>query len=349
MKLFSEDAGGIIKRKSSEFEQVFLEHLRLRHSNAQVNANNVYQQVIRDKAHVHMNATMWATLSDFIQYLGKTGKCQVEETERGWYVKYVPKHDAATLAQRQKQALRQEADRQAELDYVERMERLRKESSKLAPVTTEATKMEATGVDIKVALPTAVAKEPHKKKKVIPKSSVFGSDEEDEEMEPSVALVPPPPAVHLPSKSGAKRPRDDSSRTMEASSKPKQEKHLGDKDSKKQKEEPWLYRGIIVRIIHKKLDYFKEKAVVDRLVDDFTAEVCLLDNERVRLRLDQRHVETVVPKHPGEKVRIVKGTHRGKKATVKELHKKDYRAVLKLRDDSKQLIELDFDDFTRME
>jgi Domain of Kin17 curved DNA-binding protein len=30
--------------------------------------------------------TRWATLSDFVKYLGKKGKCIVDETEQGWYL-----------------------------------------------------------------------------------------------------------------------------------------------------------------------------------------------------------------------------------------------------------------------
>ena len=36
------------------------------------------------RVHQHMNSTKWQTLTDFVQYLGKTGKCVVAETDRGF-------------------------------------------------------------------------------------------------------------------------------------------------------------------------------------------------------------------------------------------------------------------------
>jgi hypothetical protein len=37
----------------------------------------VYQELIADRTHIHMNSTRWATLTGFVQYLGKTGKVQL--------------------------------------------------------------------------------------------------------------------------------------------------------------------------------------------------------------------------------------------------------------------------------
>jgi len=86
MKIFSENAKGFMDKYSTEFIFCFLQTLRQRHTTKRVNANHVYQEVIGDKQHIHMNSTRWATLTDFVMYLGKTGKCVVDETERGWWV-----------------------------------------------------------------------------------------------------------------------------------------------------------------------------------------------------------------------------------------------------------------------
>ena len=80
MKTFSQNAGSLLDNFSREFEKVYVDTLRRRHGTTRMNANNVYQEVIQDKFHVHMNSTMWATLSDFVQYLGAyifTGILQV--------------------------------------------------------------------------------------------------------------------------------------------------------------------------------------------------------------------------------------------------------------------------------
>ena len=40
-------------------------------------------EYIRDKNHVRMNATKWVTLSGFCKYLGSSGQCKIDETEKG--------------------------------------------------------------------------------------------------------------------------------------------------------------------------------------------------------------------------------------------------------------------------
>lgn len=55
-------------------------------------ANAVYQEYIRERGHVHMNATVWHTLGDFVQYLGQTGKCRIDEDEEyGWHIQLIDK------------------------------------------------------------------------------------------------------------------------------------------------------------------------------------------------------------------------------------------------------------------
>merc|ERR1712187_612129 len=82
------------------FEKNFLEQLRISYPFSCIQANEFYQEVIKDKHHVHMNSTKWFTFTDFIKYLGRTGKCIVEETERGWYITLV-KYDVKKVNQEQ--------------------------------------------------------------------------------------------------------------------------------------------------------------------------------------------------------------------------------------------------------
>lgn len=39
-----------------------------------------------------MNSTKWLTLTEFVKYLGRTGLCKVEETEKGWFITLI-NHD----------------------------------------------------------------------------------------------------------------------------------------------------------------------------------------------------------------------------------------------------------------
>ena len=158
-----------------------------------------------------------------------------------------------------------------------------------------------------------------------------------------------------PKESSRKRPR------MEE--KPSVSKHNNNNkpDEDNDEEPPWLYRGILVRIIHKKLaggKYYRRKAVVDEVIDGFTAQVSVHggddDDDDLTgdiLRLDQDDLETVAPKQVDQKVRIVRGAYRGKKAVVTSLDKKKYRADLKLKgkdDDTIVLERVDFDDFSML-
>lgn len=90
MKLFSESPGRFISRHSSEFTSGFMALLRMRGSK-KVFANQVYNDYIKDPHHVHMKSTHWTSLSGFVQYLGKTGRAEIEMGERGWYISCIQK------------------------------------------------------------------------------------------------------------------------------------------------------------------------------------------------------------------------------------------------------------------
>jgi len=47
-----------------------------------------------------MNATKWTTLTGFVKHLGKSGKCTVDETEKGWYITWIDR-DPETIARQE--------------------------------------------------------------------------------------------------------------------------------------------------------------------------------------------------------------------------------------------------------
>ncbi|CAB9503787.1 KIN17-like protein [Seminavis robusta] len=382
MKIFSENAKGIMDRYSREFESSYLQTLRQRHTTKRVNANNVYQEVIQDKQHIHMNSTRWASLSDFVMYLGKKGKCVVDETERGWYVQYI-EVDAGILARQAAQERRVEAEKAAEIAQAERMEKQRIEAAKAfdlvgGTVHREATKLERdeSTAAVKVSLSSK-----DKKKTTNKTSSKLGffadeddeaSDDEDAPKSDAIVLpetTPNPSATTRHIKRSVPQSASDKDCERESSKRPRkaEEKMANDQDTAKPKsdkstrdedEKPWLKRDIIVRVVTKKLHdgkYFRRKGIVDRVLKDnkFCAEVELLDSSPDQrdggdiLRLDQNDLETVVPKE-GKKVRILKGEFRGEKAKLISADKKKYRATLKLLDDGTVLEKIDFEDFSQL-
>ncbi|XP_043678543.1 DNA/RNA-binding protein KIN17 isoform X2 [Vespula pensylvanica] len=80
--LFADNASRYMDQFSREFSEGYLNLLKRQFGTRRVPANRVYQEYISDRGHVHMNATMWLTLTGFVKWLGRTGKCVVDETEK---------------------------------------------------------------------------------------------------------------------------------------------------------------------------------------------------------------------------------------------------------------------------
>lgn len=82
MQIIGEDPRKAINEFSRQFERDFLQLLRTGHGEKKINLNQFYQEYIANKEHVHMNATKWASLTEFAKYLGRAGICRVEEDEK---------------------------------------------------------------------------------------------------------------------------------------------------------------------------------------------------------------------------------------------------------------------------
>lgn len=88
---------------SKKFESEFLEVLWRTFGTRRVEANNVYSHFIRDKEHTHMNATKWNTLSSFVKYLGREGKCKVEESEKGYLIEFIDRSPGKAIREQEKE------------------------------------------------------------------------------------------------------------------------------------------------------------------------------------------------------------------------------------------------------
>jgi len=89
MLVVGEQAGKHISDYSKDFQNDFVTLLSRRFSTQRVRANQVYQEYIQDRQHVHMNSTRWVTLSEFVKYLGREGIVRVDETEKGFYIAWI--------------------------------------------------------------------------------------------------------------------------------------------------------------------------------------------------------------------------------------------------------------------
>ncbi|RKP22878.1 domain of Kin17 curved DNA-binding protein-domain-containing protein [Syncephalis pseudoplumigaleata] len=89
MMLFNQGASKFVDNYSKEFKTEFLKVLSSRYNTRRVHANVVYQEYISDKSHIHMNATRWNSLSEFVAHLGREGIAVVDETEKGWFIQWI--------------------------------------------------------------------------------------------------------------------------------------------------------------------------------------------------------------------------------------------------------------------
>ncbi|KAG9018693.1 hypothetical protein FRB90_010461 [Tulasnella sp. 427] len=108
MLVVGESAGKHISDFSGQFQAEFVALLSRRFGTKRVLANRVYQEYIQDKNHLHMNATRWVTLTEFVKHLGRTGVARVDETEKGWFLAWVdnsPKALAKAEANAKKERL----------------------------------------------------------------------------------------------------------------------------------------------------------------------------------------------------------------------------------------------------
>lgn len=99
MLVVGESAGRHIADFSSTFQHDFVQLLSHRFGTKRVKANNVYQEFIQEKTHLHMNATRWVTLTEFVKHLGRTGVARVDETDKGWFIAWIDNSPKALAKQ----------------------------------------------------------------------------------------------------------------------------------------------------------------------------------------------------------------------------------------------------------
>ncbi|KAH7915446.1 domain of Kin17 curved DNA-binding protein-domain-containing protein, partial [Hygrophoropsis aurantiaca] len=99
MLVVGENAGRHIADFSSQFQHDFVTLLSRRFGTKRVRANQVYQEFIQDKSHLHMNATRWVTLTEFVKHLGRSGIAKVDETEKGWFLAWIDSSPKALAKQ----------------------------------------------------------------------------------------------------------------------------------------------------------------------------------------------------------------------------------------------------------
>lgn len=337
--LFAEDPDKYLDSFSEEFLEGYESLLKRRFGTKRVHANNVYQEYIQDRDHVHMNATKWETLTDFVKWLGREGRCLVDETEKGWYVAYIDR-DPETI-RRQKQMEKRE---KFEKDEEERMQEFINRQIELGRAKhgdeeKEDKELQRENEDEVIALNMKL---PSSSKML--KASSFNKNN---------ALMAGPkskPKVEEKIRKETKKRTalDDIMEEELESKKVKEQIAKKNKAEKEGKAEiPWLAKGIVVKIVTEELGskYYKQKGVVRDVIDDYAAIVKLLDSG-AKIKLDQMALETVIPSLQ-RKVLILVGRHRKKEAVLESIQEDSFSATLIL-DDGQMVRNIPYEHFSKL-
>ncbi|KAF5393421.1 hypothetical protein D9757_000771 [Collybiopsis confluens] len=140
MLVVGEHAGKHISNFSSEFQSSFVSLLSRRFGTKRVFANQVYQEYIGEKSHLHMNATRWVTLTEFVKHLGRTGVARVDETEKGWFIAWIdnsPKALAKAEASMKKERATTSDEQRERTLIAEQIERAATEAEQTGSLRSE--------------------------------------------------------------------------------------------------------------------------------------------------------------------------------------------------------------------
>uniref|UniRef100_A0A8C0BLC7 Kin17 DNA and RNA binding protein n=1 Tax=Buteo japonicus TaxID=224669 RepID=A0A8C0BLC7_9AVES len=310
--LASENPQQFMDYFSEEFRNDFLELLRRRFGTKRVHNNIVYNEYISHREHIHMNATQWETLTDFTKWLGREGLCKVDETPKGWYIQYIDR-DPETIRRQQEQERKKKQDLDDEektAKFIEQQVRRGLEGKELVrKIALVMSFYFLVTFNLNKGASTSIAASSKT-------SSVLG-----------------PNALKM----------------VEGAVKRKESAHSSGQSKEKKKKSALdeimeviiicLYFGffffllsnlqeIVVKIVTKKLGekYHKKKAVVKEVIDKYTAVVKMIDSGD-KLKLDQTHLETVIPA-PGKKVMVLNGGYRGNEGILESINEKRFSATI---------------------
>ena len=128
-----------------------------------------------------------------------------------------------------------------------------------------------------------------------------------------------------------------------------------EKIEKESRKDYWLHENIIVKIMDKKLGdgrFYKQKAVVQKVVDNYVGEIVLIDKQtgelaKTRLRMDQDDLETTIPKI-NNPLLIVNGRNRGEKGILLQINEADYNVDLQVESTGLKMKGVPYEDICKI-
>ncbi|XP_022184994.1 DNA/RNA-binding protein KIN17 [Nilaparvata lugens] len=290
--IFADNADKYIDEFSKEFEEGYLELLSRQFGTKRVPANRVYQDYIADRNHLHMNSTQWETLTDFVKWLGREGKCVVDETEKGWFITYIDRNPE-TIALQEAMARKEKMDKDDHERSMKMLEKQIERGKDKCINKPEATVLLRESEDEKLQFAMPAKKD--EKVKFVPLNKL---------------KLPGPSTSGMKSNESLKDKKPEK-RKLSALEEIKQEEEAKKKMQKfKGRDDSWLSLNIVVKVMTQSLGdkYYKQKGYVKDIIDRYVAVIVMLDSNH-KLKLDQEHLETVIPAI-GKRVKLLKGKYK---------------------------------------
>lgn len=296
MALFAANTRHFTADFSRRFEQGFMDIVRRSYRHTRVRANRVYNEYIQERKHVHMNSTQWASLTAFVMYLGKEGKCIVEDTPKGWYITYVEEDPVlaakmAAIDERERadasDEARSAAALQRRMDALLELQKQREHdgddgdgdasvSSPCAPDSAPAKSM------FKFAL---LSDKDRQERTASSSSAKAAGEDEDEDNNPN-GVASSGVSGWVTVQPAAKKPRADGDE--------KDDKDDEEGEEEGEDEPAWIRVGMKVRVLAESLKangYYNAVGTIQKVIDDYVAEIALVSNPAVVLRVDQDELE----------------------------------------------------------
>ncbi|KAK8461733.1 hypothetical protein SEVIR_1G088400v4 [Setaria viridis] len=372
MQVFGMAPERVVEGFSEEFLETFLALIRRAHRHSRVAATVVYNEYIADRHHVHMNSTRWATLTEFVKFLGREGYCKVEDTPKGWFMTYIDRDsEQAVKARLKRKRIKSDMaeDERQERMIARQIERAQKSLAKandgdegnVAEGESESesgSEEDYSGSDDDGEEREDDSKEANKAtgkiaialQKSVPGPKVnpfedkpkvnFGFDEEDSGVREKKDEV---------DKKKGKDVKAAEARRSALDELMKEEEKAKERSNRK---DYWLCPGIVVKVMSKSLaekGYYKQKGVVKKVIDKYVGEIEMLESKHV-LRVDQDELETVIPQIGGL-VRIVNGAYRGSKARLLSVDTEKFCAKVQVEKglyDGKVLRAVEYEDICKI-
>ena len=305
-----------------------MEHWTRCHPSTRIAANVLYNEFVRERHHIHMNATKWLTLTEFVKYLGREGKARVEETPKGWFMTLVRQdlEESRREGERAKRRRVEEADAlRAERSIRQQIERAgggggagvtgagAREDEVRELRRGGAGEAAGPGLTLNLGGSGATAAVP---KLGIGKNLLSSGRRPDQGGK----------GGGTEARATAPRVRGDALEELQ-----RQEERERDR---KYRSSRWVCRGIIVKVLAKDLrdaGYYKAKARVLGVEERAGRYVCELEvlRDGAVVRADQAHLETVLPPKGGA-AQVVNGGYRGEAAELLAVDEARFQALVRI-------------------